>query len=819
MFPFTTLFQNTARVNDTDERTSLLSSLPASLQRSLAGGSSSSSGKGKKVTLADYQRSRIEELVARQGTKRGGGASELDTDAAARELADATTNPERMGLVIDYDTDSRRARFPAVGSRAQEEDALRKEVLEAFHGMSDDDDEEEEEEEGGGLKLKKKSDQAQGEEEEDDELFVAKHKAQAAADQGSASYRAYLLEALGGDEAAVREALREEMSSAAQFGAGGEDDAPATAGGAEGEEAKSTKKSKKSKSKESAATSAAEQAQKARSKEEENERFLMDYILNRGWVDPADGGDAGNAKQKKKAQQQQAGTIDLAPSTSGAKSKGKASGEGGGRDWEAEAAELSSEASFDSQAEAFENAYNFRYEAIEAGAASGSIPTYARDAAGVNSVRRASERETKRKAQREERKARKEAEKAAKMAELEKAKEKKKRAIVDRLKQLRDATGSNAIGFEDLNLDDDFDPAAHDKAMEAAFNDEYYQEEDLQFDADGKPIWDDDGEDEIDVGDIEDEEEEAADVAPAPSKGKRKAANDEEDGRIEMDADFVDGEGAVDLSGLSKKDRKKLKKKEKKQQQKLQAKRGDDDEDAADGEGVDEEAMDADVGPSAEELAAMTPTERKKTLGDMLDSYYSMDYEDMVSRRGMAGRRPCFSLAESTHAPTPLVDRRPAHTLQVRAGAQVQLRHVAGRNPARGRRGAEQRRRHEEPPAVPQGPQAARGPQPQAQGLPAEARQQGPGRRATARQRRCGRVRLFAAAERRRREQRRRGEQEEADGQEGARAAQARCGRIRRRRERRGGRPAREAGQVVRGLVNCTSPSFGRLVYKLVCPG
>jgi protein KRI1 len=202
-----------------------------------------------------------------------------------------------------------------------------------------------------------------------------------------------------------------------------------------------------------------------------------------------------------------------------------------------------------------------------------------------------------------------------------------------------------AIGFEDVDLEGDFDPEAHDQAMEGAFNDQYYEEEeDVQFDADGKPIWNDD----IDIDDILVEEEALAGKGKKKDKGKRKAAG-ADDERMEMDADFLEDDNGgleddkVDLSTLSKKERKKLKKKQKKQKEqeakRRQAAGGQTEGGAGEEGGVNFDDMNAEQKPlSVEEIQSMAPEERKKKVGDMVDNYYAMDYEDMVSKARFALR-------------------------------------------------------------------------------------------------------------------------------------------------------------------------------------
>ncbi|KDN51354.1 Krr1-domain-containing protein [Tilletiaria anomala UBC 951] len=538
-----------------DDERAKLASIPA--PTTLAHKPTSSN---KKITLQDYQRSRIQEALA----------SDASGDAAARALAEATTNPTRLGHHVDYDSSG------APRTYAQEEEDLRREVLAAFHGDVEDD--EGGDDDGGGVFQKRGG--GVGDDDED-----------------GTSYRSYILRALGGDEDAVRDVLRERAEAVAKEGiilAGNDGDESAVGSNKETGQKKEGEKGK-------------EKARKnGKAQEEADHEFLMNYILNRGWLE---NDDASVPARKRK-------------SKSGDKNSEVAQAHDE-RDWDAEAADLESEASFDSRASAFETAYNFRYEALESGAASGTIPTFSRDAAAVGSVRRDEKRE-KRKEKREERRKRKDTEKAEKMKMLEKAKERKTREIMEKLKKLKEATGSDAVGFEDLDLEAEFDPSAHDRAMEAAFNDDYYAEEDMQFNSDGKPIWNDD----IDIGDIDGEEEGPYDSEQAV--GAVWGADDE-DGRIEMDADFLEGknggEQAPDTSKLSKKERKKLKKKEKKRQQQSG--------DQADSGVIDEAEMDAENAAKQQEderqaLRKLPPAERKKKVSEMLDEYYSMDYEDMI---------------------------------------------------------------------------------------------------------------------------------------------------------------------------------------------
>ncbi|WFD41072.1 Kinetochore protein Spc24 [Malassezia japonica] len=274
----------------------------------------------------------------------------------------------------------------------------------------------------------------------------------------------------------------------------------------------------------------------------ENEDFLLNYVLNRGWVD--------QGKEEK-------------------------------RDWDAEAADLDSEASFDSAADAFEHAYNFRFEDPSLAQQNFAIQSFPRQA--TDTVRRSDDRRKEKRAERAERK---KAEKEEKMRKLDQEKSKKRKSIAEMLKQLREASGSDNRmddgAFENLDLDADFDPAAHDKMMQSQFGDAYYGEEGE------KPAIDFDDDD---FQEILDENEEP--------KKHRKVTGES------MDADFEQGADAR----LSKEEKKRLKKKEKKARAKA--------------EREPEIEMDAEAAPVSE-------TDRKAKARELMDEYYNLGYEDMI---------------------------------------------------------------------------------------------------------------------------------------------------------------------------------------------
>lgn len=295
----------------------------------------------KKLTLSDFQRQRFQELAK-------------DDEHAAERLADATTVPRKRLGDLDEPAQSQPK------THAQEEEDLRRETLAAFHADDNDDEKESSADEDGGL-FTKKSEDAGG------------------------SYRDYLLQALGGDHAAVDEVLRERASEANKVIV---DDQLPTGDNQPQKEA----------------PDAGPSQPKSKSKEEQDQEFLMNYILNRGWMDQAEA----EAEPK--------------------------------RDWDAEAAELESDASFASHADEWENEFNLRYENQDPH----TVPTFSRDAAAVQSVRR---EDNKRKRQREERKARKDAEKQERMQEIERLQHLKRKDILERVAQLRKVTGNQSMSL------------------------------------------------------------------------------------------------------------------------------------------------------------------------------------------------------------------------------------------------------------------------------------------------------------------------------------------------------------------------------------
>ncbi|XP_062367810.1 protein KRI1 homolog [Cinclus cinclus] len=123
----------------------------------------------------------------------------------------------------------------------------------------------------------------------------------------------------------------------------------------------------------------------------------------------------------------------------------------------------------------FERRHNFRFE--EPGAA--QIQTFPRQI--PTSVRRRDER---RKEKREQIRERKKKERARRREELKQLKNLKREELAARIARIRDASGSDAFGLSHSLLQEDFDPAHHDRLMAEWFGEEYYgrgEEEKPQF--------------------------------------------------------------------------------------------------------------------------------------------------------------------------------------------------------------------------------------------------------------------------------------------------------------------------------------------------
>lgn len=180
------------------------------------------------------------------------------------------------------------------------------------------------------------------------------------------------------------------------------------------------------------------------------EQFLIDYILSRGWIE----------KDRK--------TL---PS------------------YEQIIAEDEEDEEAVEKMEEFEEKYNFRFEQP----GGDQIVTYSRHVDG--SMRR---EDNKRKEQRAARKMKKEEEKSKQQEELKRLKNLKKQEIQEKLKKIQDISGNDRVLDEGIDLESDFDSDAHDRKMSKLFDDNYYGDE---LDGGKKPEWSDTDKEEDQSGD------------------------------------------------------------------------------------------------------------------------------------------------------------------------------------------------------------------------------------------------------------------------------------------------------------------------------
>ncbi|XP_022102879.1 protein KRI1 homolog [Acanthaster planci] len=284
---------------------------------------------------------------------------------------------------------------------------------------------------------------------------------------------------------------------------------------------------------------------------EEGEKFLRDFILNKGY----------KAKDEERDD----------PAT------------------ELEEADFSEEERLLDAQDEFERKYNFRFEEPD----SEFIKRYPRTMA--SSVRA---KDNKRALKRQDRKERKQQEKKRKQEDLKQLKNLKKQEILDKLEKLRQVTGNATVGFEDIDLEGDFDPEEHDNAMKKVFNEQY----DLLPEEDTKPEFE-----------HEDWEEENWDAWDGRDYEKEEYYQDDYKEPHCDDPDFImDADYDPSLSKQANKERKialeqeligSSKKKKKKRMSKF-----------------------------AEVVNAKKPVfnPNEKTYEDYIEEFYKLDYEDMI---------------------------------------------------------------------------------------------------------------------------------------------------------------------------------------------
>ncbi|KAM8844989.1 protein KRI1 homolog [Spinachia spinachia] len=245
---------------------------------------------------------------------------------------------------------------------------------------------------------------------------------------------------------------------------------------------------------------------------DEKERFLRDYVLNKGYIDEG-------AVDSKRIPTYDEVVLD-----------------------DVEDSEEEGETFLERQ-EDFERNYNFRFEEPDAQ----KIKTYPRSIA--TSVR---SKDDSRRRKRDEVKERKDKEKEQKREQLKQLKNLKRNEIMEKLKRLKELTGNEELAFSQADLEGEFDPQQHDQLMQKFFGNEYYREDEGE-----KPHFDDEDEHEepwnwdMWTGDTQ-EEHYGENAASGPHC---------EDQNFIMDADYDPNQQAASKrKKQQQKDRKKMKK-------------------------------------------------------------------------------------------------------------------------------------------------------------------------------------------------------------------------------------------------------------------
>ncbi|EIW53933.1 Krr1-domain-containing protein [Trametes versicolor FP-101664 SS1] len=382
-------------------------------------------------------------------------------------------------LASALDGGASRSASPEPLTHVEEQKELRSKTIAAFHTAVDAKDESEEEE---------------------DDFLVPREKTKDEIEREEEEYRAFLEREVGED---LSELVTVETDAAGVWDGTGAD--------SDGD--RSQKKSKKGKKKDK---------KPLNGKQDEDQEFLLNYILNRGWID--------------KSARRMPTYKEITGSKKG-KGRSDADSDSEGSDDNDEGEEVKhqplDEDDFDEVADRFESSYNFRFE--EPGAA--QITRYPRTLPEL--VRR---QDTARKEAREKRKARKEEELLKKKEEVKRLKALKLKELRAKLERIGHEGGkvlAETEALQELDLEGEWDPAKHDEQMAKIYaDDEVYDDEDELVDE--KPQWDDD----IDIGEIivpeDDNDGDGASKKKKKKKKKKKGEDDMDEGGVDiadMDAD------------------------------------------------------------------------------------------------------------------------------------------------------------------------------------------------------------------------------------------------------------------------------------------
>ncbi|TFK74652.1 Krr1-domain-containing protein [Pluteus cervinus] len=417
--------------------------------------------------------------------------------ASKRKDGDKPVTLRQLNLANAISPASSRSPSPAPLPHVEEQKLLRKETISAFHQAID----------------SKGSDN-----EDDDDLLILREKTKDEIEREEEEYRQYLEREVGSDldELVTVEPISEPAKQD-NVGADGEEE-----GEEDRDKKKKKKKKKKGKEKEVIAESSGGPVKK-KTKEEEDHEFLMNYILNRGWIDKA-------SKHVPTYRE-----VTTASTSDKKKAKGKATLKEGDLDVQTEEnGELPTadpdidEDDFEEIVDRFETSYNFRFEEPDGT----QIATFPRIL--PSTVRR---EDPKRKEARARRKERKEEELVKKREEVKRLKNLKMKELRTKLEKIGREGGKSFETdpvLKEIDLEGDWDPESHDRQMEELYGGDYNQEDDERVE---KPTWDDD----IDITDIIPQAESSSSMTKKDKKKKKKKKKEgqAEDG---VDVDKMDAD-------------------------------------------------------------------------------------------------------------------------------------------------------------------------------------------------------------------------------------------------------------------------------------
>ncbi|KAG5731772.1 Protein kri1 [Termitomyces sp. T112] len=376
----------------------------------------------------------------------------------------------QMALQTALEPDER-SPSPEPHTHVEEQRALRDETIAAFHDAVKD---------------------------QDEDFLVLREKTQDEEALEEEEYRAFLEREVGGDLRKLVDVQPEEHPLLSTVEGGTVKDAD------KGKEKKKRQKAKEGK--------ASKEPFSAKSKQESDHEFLMNYILNRGWIDRSTKhiptyGEIISTNSKKKNKDGEDTEFAFHDE------------ENDSEDFPTEDPDLD-EDDFEEIVDRFESSYNFRFEEPDAGI----IPTYPRNLPSL-----ARREDTTRKEARERRKQRKAEELQKKKEEVKRLKGLKMKEIRARLERIGREGGKSVEhnkALQGLDLDADWDSAAHDRQMAEL----YHDDDDVDNE---KPQWDED----IDIGDIP-----VDDAEPTKQKKKKKKKAKGEDDEVGVDVDDMDAD-------------------------------------------------------------------------------------------------------------------------------------------------------------------------------------------------------------------------------------------------------------------------------------